>query len=252
MNKYNVFTLLIVIFVLNSLTIFAHPGRTDSNGCHTCRTNCEKYGIEYGFYHRHNPVRPCFEERVETIPTLPKTKEPTPIVTKPTDASLEQSQQIPLTMTEQPKINESKSLYKVVSVTDGDTIKIEINKKIENVRLLGIDSPETYKKQQCFGKEATTYLINLLKDKFVRLEKDSIQPDKDRFGRLLRYIYLEDGTLINEEMVRNGYAFAYTKYNSDKLKDFIKLEKQSKNEKLGLWNSCSILSRIIYYISNKD
>ena len=91
---------------------------------------------------------------------------------------------------------------------------------------------------------------NLVKDKYVRLEKDSIQPDRDGFGRLLRYVYLENGTLINEEMVKRGYAFAYKKYNSNKLNDFIKLEKKAKSERLGLWGSCSIIfSRIFYYIT---
>ena len=53
----------------------AHPGNTDSSGCHTCRTNCtERWGIPYGYYHRHNPVRDCFvvAEPVATNPPEPK------------------------------------------------------------------------------------------------------------------------------------------------------------------------------------
>lgn len=47
--------------------VYAHPGNTDGNGCHTCRTNCtESWGIPYGFYHRHYPVRPCFEPAAST------------------------------------------------------------------------------------------------------------------------------------------------------------------------------------------
>jgi len=57
---------LLAIFLI-PVIIYAHPGRTDANDCHTCQTNCtEKYGIPYGFYHRHNPIRPCFEENTQT------------------------------------------------------------------------------------------------------------------------------------------------------------------------------------------
>lgn len=48
----------------------AHPGGTDGNGCHVCRTNCtERWGIPYGYYHRHNPVRPCFSTPPPILPT---------------------------------------------------------------------------------------------------------------------------------------------------------------------------------------
>jgi hypothetical protein len=51
-------------------SVDAHPGGTDGNGCHTCRTNCtERWGIPYGFYHRHDPVRPCFAQAPVTEPT---------------------------------------------------------------------------------------------------------------------------------------------------------------------------------------
>ena len=67
-----VLTILVIVgSLLGSATITeAHPGGTDGNGCHTCRTNCtESWGISYGFYHRHHPVRPCFAslEPVEPI-----------------------------------------------------------------------------------------------------------------------------------------------------------------------------------------
>jgi hypothetical protein len=64
----------LLIFIAISLVIthsgYSHPGRTDGNGCHTCKTNCEeKYGIPYGYYHRHSPVRACFEESSTTTST---------------------------------------------------------------------------------------------------------------------------------------------------------------------------------------
>ncbi len=63
---------------------FAHPGNTDSSGCHTCRTNCtEKWGIPYGYYYRHNPVRPCSESTPSPTPSTPA---PTPQPTSPSES----------------------------------------------------------------------------------------------------------------------------------------------------------------------
>ncbi|MDP3765973.1 MAG: thermonuclease family protein, partial [Nanoarchaeota archaeon] len=140
----------------------------------------------------------------------------------------------------QPIPKQNMTLFKVISITDGDTIKVNINGKTEIVRLLGIDSPELDKKE-CFSKEAKLEMSKFTKNKSVKLEKDLIQPDRDRYKRLLRYIYLENGVLINEEMVKNGYAIANRKYNSDKLQKLISLENYAKTNKLGLWNFCKTI-----------
>ncbi len=85
-----VLTILVIVgSLLGSATITkAHPGGTDGNGCHTCRTNCtERWGISYGFYHRHHPVRPCFAslEPVEPIEPTPPIQPIIPIIpTTPT------------------------------------------------------------------------------------------------------------------------------------------------------------------------
>ena len=54
MKKKVFYLLIIAIFCSTTTTVYAHPGRTDSNGCHTCRTNCERWGLSYGQYHCHN------------------------------------------------------------------------------------------------------------------------------------------------------------------------------------------------------
>ena len=199
--------ILLLIITLGSVLVLAHPtGKTDSHGCHTCRTNCGKWGLQNGEYHCHA------QKNTEKPQSIPK---------------------------------QNMTLFKVISITDGDTIKVNINGKTEIVRLLGIDSPELDKKE-CFSKEAKLEMSKFTKNKSVKLEKDSIQPDRDRYKRLLRYISLENGTLVNEEMVKEGYAFAYRKSNSDKLKDFIKLENEAKNKRLGLWGSCSLFFRMTY------
>src|SRR3989344_6996325 len=102
--------------------------------------------------------------------------------------------------TSQPTAKEQ--LIKVTRVIDGDTIEIEGGQK---VRYIGIDTPETVDPRslpQCFGKEAASKNRELVEGKKVRLEKDIL--DKDKYGRLLRYVYLPDsnsGIFINDYLV---------------------------------------------------
>lgn len=115
----------------------------------------------------------------------------------------------------------------VVSVVDGDTLKISSG---EVVRLIGIDSPET---KAPYYVEAKNKLTELTLNKKVRLEKDV--SETDRYGRLLRFIYVGD-LFINLEMVRQGYAVVYTyppdvKYSQQ----FVAAEKEARDSKKGLW-----------------
>ncbi len=95
----------------------------------------------------------------------------------------------------------------VVRVIDGDTIKVEIDGKQESVRLIGVDTPETVhprKPVERFGKEASEFTKRIAEGQTVKLEPDPGNADRDRYGRLLRYVYLEDGRLLNAEIIRQG------------------------------------------------
>src|ERR671925_1352101 len=95
---------------------------------------------------------------------------------------------------------------RVLRVIDGDTIEVELAGKAETVRLIGVDTPETRhprKPVQAFGKEATAFTRQMVEGKEVRLEFD-VQP-RDKYGRLLGYVYVGD-TMLNAELVRQGYA----------------------------------------------
>ena len=132
----------------------------------------------------------------------------------------------------------------VTSIIDGDTIRAKVGGIIEKIRLLAIDTPETKdprKPVQCFGREATEKLTGLLENKVVLLEEDASQGSRDKYGRLLRYVYLVDGTNINATMVKEGYAFAYRKYPTKQLDQMIELENTAKGNQAGLWNpnSCN-------------
>ena len=138
----------------------------------------------------------------------------------------------------QPKSTQN-NLYKVVKVIDGDTITVEINGKKETVRLIGINTPETVdprKPVECFGIEASNKAKEILTGKSVRLEADSIVGERGKYGRLLRYIFLENGTNFNKMMISEGYAYEYTYNPSYKYQDeFKQAEKEAREAKRGLW-----------------
>lgn len=152
----------------------------------------------------------------------------------------------PTTTQTKSTLGDSSGSYQVTKVVDGDTVKVMIDGKIETIRLLGIDTPEVVdprKPVQCFGKRASEKTKALLTGKSVLLESDPTQGDRDRYGRLLRYIYLEDGTLINDVLVRQGFAHEYT-YQSKPYKyqqQFIDAEREAREQKKGLWadGACS-------------
>lgn len=129
--------------------------------------------------------------------------------------------------------------YPVKKVIDGDTFWInDGSEKGKKVRLIGIDAPESRnsgrKKIGYFGKESKQYLTNRLKGKKVKLIKDV--SEVDRYRRVLAYVYLEDGTFINAELVREGYATAYTYPPDVKYANlFVQLQKEARKKKKGLW-----------------
>lgn len=132
-------------------------------------------------------------------------------------------------------------LYKVKYVYDGDTIEVDISGVKEKVRLIGVDTPETQDPDlpvQCYGPESTAYTESRLLGKEVRMESDPTNQNRDRYDRLLRYVYLSDGTLWNKKLIEDGYGFAYLRYPFTKLKEFEATEKDAKNQKKGLWSAC--------------
>ncbi len=149
-------------------------------------------------------------------------------------------------------------LYLVRRVKDGDTIELENG---EVVRYIGIDTPESVHPRrpiECFGIEASLKNKELVEGKRVRLEKDIT--DRDKYGRLLRYVYIEDQKsgfeadfFVNLELVKEGYASVYTyppdvKYNEL----FLEAQKNARENNLGLWNACSNQDYKYPIISNES
>lgn len=144
-----------------------------------------------------------------------------------------------LTPTKTQAIENTADFYPVSKVVDGDTIYVLIGGKKQTIRLIGVDTPEMVDPRrpvQCFGKEASAFIKSLLTGKSVRLEVDETQDNKDKYNRLLRYVYLEDGTLVNQELIVHGYGHEYTYEVPYKYQEaFIQAEKTAQLEKKGLW-----------------
>lgn len=116
----------------------------------------------------------------------------------------------------------------VVGVSDGDTIKVLVKKNVRKVRLYGVDTPE---KKQAFGMKAKQFTSSLVFGKNVSVTVVS----KDRYGRYVGIVKLDDGRLLNHELVRYGFAWWYSHYapNDTKLRN---LERQARLEKRQLWS----------------
>jgi len=131
----------------------------------------------------------------------------------------------------------------VTRVIDGDTIDVRFGGgKTARVRIVGIDTPETVdprKPVQCFGKEASQHMRELVEGKDVVLQSKPDE-DKDKYGRLLRYVQLE-GDDVGAGMIRDGYAFSYKYFPHPRLELYNKLEQQARENDRGLWGAaCSV------------
>jgi len=140
---------------------------------------------------------------------------------------------------------------KIVKVIDGDTLAVDYNGRRESVRLIGIDTPESFAGKKArrdskrshtdmaqilqSGKRAAEYTKTLLKPGELLAVEFDVEK-RDRYGRLLAYIFLSDGRMLNEEIVKNGYASVLTiPPNVNYQKRFIEAYRYARRNNLGLW-----------------
>lgn len=137
-------------------------------------------------------------------------------------------------------------MFTVVRIVDGDTIVVSTKGVQEKIRLIGVDTPETVdprKPVQCFGKEALDFTKGLLLGVQVKLESDNSQSERDKYGRLLRYVFLSDGTLVNQKIISEGYGHEYTYRTPYKYQnEFKEAEQSARENRKGLWvdNACDM------------
>ncbi|MCY4615411.1 MAG: thermonuclease family protein [Chloroflexi bacterium] len=128
----------------------------------------------------------------------------------------------------------------VTRVVDGDTIEVRMpDGELERVRLLLVDTPEVFGGVECYGREASGFVRMLLPaGTLVRLERDDT--NRDSFGRLLRYLYLPDGSMLNERLIEGGYA-EYNAYDGDNVRYATRIEAaegRARAAGVGLWGVC--------------
>ncbi|MGE3889899.1 MAG: thermonuclease family protein [Vicinamibacterales bacterium] len=124
-------------------------------------------------------------------------------------------------------------LRRVRQVIDGDTLTVA---GIGTIRLIGVDAPEKqggFREAEPYGDQATAYLRTLADGQLVRLEYDGER--KDRYNRTLAYVYLEDGTLLNEAIIRAGWAEYYRSFDYRRKADFRRAEREAREARRGIW-----------------
>jgi micrococcal nuclease len=123
---------------------------------------------------------------------------------------------------------------RVRQVIDGDTITVS---GVGTVRLLGVDAPEKtggYRESEPYGDAATRFMRTLVEGKLVRLEYDGDR--KDQYNRTLAYVYLEDGTLANEAIIRAGFAETYRRFQYRLKPQFQAAEREAREARRGMWS----------------
>jgi micrococcal nuclease len=131
--------------------------------------------------------------------------------------------------------------YRVTHFVDGDTIAVDMNGHDEKIRFIGVDTPETHKPNtpvQCYGPAAAAFTKNSIGNQRVRLVADELSSNRDRYNRLLRYVYLADGRLLNEMLISGGYGFYYPYFPFTKSQEFNSAELTAQTHKAGLWGNC--------------
>ena len=134
--------------------------------------------------------------------------------------------------------DKSGHIYTVVRIIDGDTVELLMDVATVKVRLIGVDTPETvhpHKPVEYYGKEASTFTRNLLRGEqvFVEFGEGS---RRDKYGRLLAYLYrATDSLFVNQEIIRQGYGHAYTRYPFKYMQQFREYERLARESGRGLW-----------------
>ena len=129
--------------------------------------------------------------------------------------------------------------HRVTRVIDGDTFVIETSPgNEERVRLIGVDAPETRRTRNRevghYAEESKAFLSKMIENQMVRLVYDVNK--YDRYQRILAYVYLRNGTFVNAELVKRGYAVVMTvPPNVEHAETFVRLQREARENNRGLW-----------------
>lgn len=149
-------------------------------------------------------------------------------------------------------IQKDRTQATLIKVVDGDTVQVNVKGIKETIRIIGINTPETVdprKPVECFGKEASDKAKELFsKANAIELEQDLSQDDRDKYKRLLRYVFIDDVD-YGKQMVAEGYAYEYTYEIPYRYQlDYKEAQRQATENKRGLWGDTACMQ---IDISNK-
>ena len=271
MKQFKSLTIILLIclsFVFFTSPAYTHPGRTASDGCHYCRTNCSSWGVEWDERHCHggytspsytpsfsstdcpaNSVYSLFKKSCICdsgyAPTLnlkycTKIPKNAHVVDSKTDVWLcdDGYKEVNNSCIKKESCENDGSVVFISRVIDGDTVEFSCDGKKEKIRIIGIDTPETVhptKPVECFGKEASNKMREWVSMKNATLKKGEGSDSRDRYGRLLRYVEVH-GEDIGAKMIKGGFAFSYKKYPHEKLEEYNQLEREARGNEAGLWS----------------
>jgi len=135
--------------------------------------------------------------------------------------------------------------FLVTRVVDGDTMVLDCpddvnGKPTTRVRLWGVDTPETVKPNapvEWYGPEASAFTKNMAEGRRVRIVLESGRKPRDTYDRLLAWVYLEDGSLLNAELISRGYGYADPRFDHHLKRDFADRQAQAMRDRKGLWQN---------------
>lgn len=131
---------------------------------------------------------------------------------------------------------------RVEKIYDGDTIGVFMNGRFEKIRLTGIDAPEM--DQRPWGKRAKKCVESFIADADSRISLEYDIERRDKYGRILAYIWTQDGKMINEEMLKKGCAVLFTfPPNVRYAERFRAAQKKAQEHKAGIWGEDGLLER---------
>jgi micrococcal nuclease len=143
-------------------------------------------------------------------------------------------------------------------VVDGDTLDVEprdFNRPDTRIRLWGVDTPETVKPEtppQHFGPEASAWVHRQCEGRRLRLELDPKRDPRGKHLRLLAYVYLPDGRMLNRELIRQGYGYADPRFEHRFDDEFAALQAEARAARRGLWKDVRRRDLPYYYRDSLD
>lgn len=134
--------------------------------------------------------------------------------------------------------------FAVINIVDGDTLDIDVpdgQSEHTRIRLLGIDAPEKITKSGAayFAREATEYAKKTVLGKQVEIYLDQTNNTRGKYGRLLAYVKLPDGSFLNEILLNEGFAYADLRFRHSFYNKYKQLESRARSSKKGLWQNIS-------------